>query len=105
GYLTQYRRSVGKGWQHLIVVTDTPGKLPPAAEAWALLDASLAAGQAAPAPDAPSIAPQETHGATCGGTQKPQVAPCAEKRPIKRGTFSPLSGEKPSIVGSLAELE
>lgn len=102
GFLLQARRPVGKGgWQHLIVVHEEPGQLPAERDAWALLDAALAAERA-------NTSPESAHVATCDDAPEPQVATCDQKRHIEPvNPLSSVSSEhnpSPSIVGTVAEL-
>ncbi|MEV0586349.1 hypothetical protein [Nonomuraea sp. NPDC050310] len=100
GHLLQARRSVGQGrWQHLIVVTDTPERLPATHEAWVLLDASLAAEQA-------HISPETAHVTTCDNAEEPQVVTSAEKPHIEPVTpFScDLDPSGVSVVATVQEL-
>ncbi|MFF3671707.1 hypothetical protein [Microtetraspora malaysiensis] len=103
GYLMQARRPIGKSrWQHLIVVTDEPGRLPAEHEAWILLDAALAAEQANTSPD-------RAHVATCDNTRQDQAATSAEKPHIEPvNPFPPSDDEEhkpsPSVVATVAEL-
>jgi hypothetical protein len=84
GHLMQVRRAVGRGqWQHLIIVTDTPGTLPANHEAWVLLDAALAAEQA-------NTCDEAAHVPTCGDTKNLQAATCDQNPHIEPVTpFSP----------------
>ncbi|WP_067171141.1 hypothetical protein [Microtetraspora niveoalba] len=99
GYLMQARRPSGKSWQHLIVVTDTPGRLPADHEAWVLLDAALAAEQA-------TTSPEGAHVATSGNAAEDQVATSPEKSHIEPVNPFPAHDEdhKPSVVATVAEL-
>lgn len=101
GFLLQARRCIGRGrWQHLIVVVDTPGTLPPEHEAWVLLDAALAAEQA----DTPTD-PEDV--ATCDDSEEPQAATCAPEGHIEPvNPFPPAVDEdhKLSVVATVAEL-
>ncbi len=101
GYLMQARRPVGKGlWQHLIVVTGTPGQLPAERDAWEQLDAALAAEQANTSADS-------AHVATCGNSADPQVATCDQKPHIEPvNPFPPREDQlKPSVVATVSELK
>ncbi|HZX37999.1 MAG TPA: hypothetical protein VFF37_06635 [Streptomyces sp.] len=101
GYLMQARRPIGRGrWQHLIVATDTPGRLPAEHEAWVLLDASLAAEQA-------NTSGNPAHVATCDDTENQQAATCAEIPHIEPvNPFPPADDHnKPSVVATLADLK
>ncbi|GAA5076571.1 hypothetical protein HNP84_007348 [Thermocatellispora tengchongensis] len=120
GYLREIRRSVRGTWQHLLLVTDTPGSLPTAPQAWALLDASLAAAAATAPADAPEAAPaaeadmppQRAHVPTSTAAASPQVATSAENAHIKpvnpfSSSSSPSDQERepgPSVVATLAGL-
>lgn len=101
GFVLLARRCVGKGrWQHLIVVTDTPGTLPPEHEAWVLLDAALAAEQANTSADSADVV-------TCENSTEPQAATCAENPHIEPVNPFPQDADedhKLSVVATVAEL-
>ncbi|MBB2909297.1 hypothetical protein FHS43_000543 [Streptosporangium becharense] len=100
GHLMQARRSLGRGrWQHLIVVTDTPGTLPAEHAAWALLDAALAAGRV-------NTSAESAHVPTCGDAAESQVATSQRNGHIEPvNPFASSSPEhKPSVVATVAEL-
>ncbi|MEU8196363.1 hypothetical protein AB0C10_21505 [Microbispora amethystogenes] len=101
GFLLQARRCVGRGrWQHLVVVVDTPGQLPPVHEAWVLLDAALAAEQANTSPD-PADVP------TCDDSAEPQAATCAEIPHIEPVNPFPSPADedhKASVVATVGDL-
>ncbi|WP_066373929.1 hypothetical protein [Herbidospora mongoliensis] len=109
GHLTQHRRSLARGkWQHLILVTDHPGDLPAEHEAWALLDAALAAEAAAdPAHDPGDISPESAHVATCGDAMEHQVTTCVEKAHIKPVNYFPSdpTDTTPVVVRTVADLK
>ncbi|MEU8279532.1 hypothetical protein ACFYOK_29550 [Microbispora bryophytorum] len=100
GFLLQARRCVGRGrWQHLIVVVDTPGQLPPEHEAWVLLDAALAAEQVNTSTDSADVV-------TCEDSTEPQAATCAGNPHIEPVNPFPLDADedhKP-VVATVAEL-
>ncbi|GIH29070.1 hypothetical protein Aph01nite_73800 [Acrocarpospora phusangensis] len=107
GLLLQARRQVGKGlWQHLIVAVSEPARMVATHEAWALLDASLAASRATErdaSPAAERLAPSEDAGSS-------QVTTYAAKRDIEPVNNSParITGHSPatvlSTVGELRDL-
>jgi hypothetical protein len=109
GHLLQVRRSVGRSWQHLIVVTDTPGTLPATPQAWLLLDAALAAHQASQRDLDDDMSSEDAHVATCDDADQPQAGTCDPEAPIKPvNPFSPDpaddAGARPTVVATLAEL-
>ncbi|GAB1823545.1 hypothetical protein [Herbidospora sp. RD11066] len=108
GHLVQHRRAVGRSWQHLILVTDQPGDLPAEHEAWALLDAALAAESAAdPTYDPGDISPNPAHVATCDDAVEHQVTTCVEKAHIKPVNYFPSdpTDHKPVAVRTVADLK
>ncbi len=109
GHLMQARRPIGRSaWQHLILVTDRPGELPAEHEAWALLDAALAAETATdPAHDPGDIYPESAHVATCGDATEHQVATCAGKPHIEPVNCFPSdhTDHKPVVVRTVADLK
>ncbi|MEV0306463.1 hypothetical protein [Nonomuraea fuscirosea] len=77
GLLLQARRCVGRGqWQHLIVVVDTPGRLPAVREVWVLLDATLAAERA-------HICVDDAHVPTCDDFEEQEDGTPAPNGPIE----------------------
>lgn len=109
GYLLQARRCIQRGqWQHLIVVTDTPGRLPDTCEAWLLLDAALAAEQAAGHDLGDHTSPDSAHVATCGDTGQPQAGTCDQKahiEPVNPFPSDPTEPGTPTVVATLADLQ
>lgn len=113
GYLLQVRRCVGQGqWQHLIIVTDTPGRLPAPHEAWVLMDAALAAEKAAPrTPGSADMSSTSAHVTTCDDADEPQAATCDPEPPIKPvNPFPPDAsprdaGGGATVVATLADLK
>ncbi|WP_155343291.1 hypothetical protein [Acrocarpospora pleiomorpha] len=100
GLLRQLRRQVGKGlWQHLIVAVAEPALMPAPREAWDLLDASLASGQADARPDAAPAA-------SSAEPESSQVTTPGEKRHIEPVNNRPpgRTDHKPSVVRSVPEL-
>lgn len=102
GHLMQVRRSAGRGqWQHLIVVVDTPGKLPAGYEAWVLLDAALAAEQA-------NTCPARAHVATCDDAAEAQAGTCGQNPHIE--PVNPLPSDLDparagTVVATVADLK
>ncbi|NJP93939.1 hypothetical protein HCN51_31645 [Nonomuraea sp. FMUSA5-5] len=109
GYLMQVRRSVGRSWQHLIVVTDTPGTLPATPQAWLLLDAALAAQQAAQRDLDDDISSEDAHVATCDDTDQPQAATCDQNPHIKPVNPFPSDDHRHeqagAVVATVADLK
>ncbi|MCK2214259.1 hypothetical protein MF672_010720 [Actinomadura sp. ATCC 31491] len=111
GHLLQVRRCVGAGaWQHLIVATDTPGTLPAPHEAWVLLDAALAAEQAARHPVDDDTSPEDAHVVTCDDTETPQATTCDPQPRIEPVTPFSLDldasepGAAATVVATVADL-
>ncbi|GAA3721109.1 hypothetical protein GCM10022224_103640 [Nonomuraea antimicrobica] len=113
GHLLQVRRCVGRGqWQHLLVVVDTPDRLPPPHEAWVLLDAALAAKQATERPSDPDISSEGAHVATCLNAENSQVGTSVREGPIEpvhHPFSSDLGAAEPSVssamVATVADLQ